>query len=69
MVADALQAAGHEAVIVDPLALRLPLLERTYSEFEEGSARPAWTSWRRCIAVPTASSLSAANTTTAFRQP
>ena len=38
MVAEALQAAGHEAVIVDPLALRLPLLERTYSEFETGSA-------------------------------
>jgi NAD(P)H-dependent FMN reductase len=38
MVAEAVQAAGHEAVIVDPLALRLPLLERTYREFETGSA-------------------------------
>jgi NAD(P)H-dependent FMN reductase len=38
MVAEALKVAGHEAVIVDPLELRLPLLERTYSEYEKGEA-------------------------------
>jgi NAD(P)H-dependent FMN reductase len=38
MVAEALRVAGHEAVIVDPLELRLPLLERTYSEYEKGEA-------------------------------
>ena len=38
MVADALKGAGHEAVIVDPLELRLPLLERTYSEYKKGEA-------------------------------
>jgi NAD(P)H-dependent FMN reductase len=38
LVADALTAAGHEAVTVDPLELRLPLLERTYSEYEKGQA-------------------------------
>jgi NAD(P)H-dependent FMN reductase len=37
-VADALKAAGHEAIIVDPLELRLPLLERTYSEYKPGEA-------------------------------
>jgi NAD(P)H-dependent FMN reductase len=38
VVADALKAIGHEAVMVDPLELRLPLLERTYSEFNKGEA-------------------------------
>jgi NAD(P)H-dependent FMN reductase len=38
MAAEALRVAGHEAVIVDPLELRLPLLERTYSEYEKGEA-------------------------------
>ena len=38
MVAEALKAAGHEAVVVDPLELRLPLLERTYSEYKKGEA-------------------------------
>lgn len=38
MVTDALTAAGHEAVIVDPLELHLPLLERTYGEYETGKA-------------------------------
>jgi NAD(P)H-dependent FMN reductase len=38
MVANALKAAGHEAIVVDPLGLRLPLLERTYSEYEKGEA-------------------------------
>ena len=38
MVAEALRGAGHEAVIVDPLELRLPLLERTYGEFKTGEA-------------------------------
>jgi NAD(P)H-dependent FMN reductase len=38
MVAQALEAAGHEAVIVDPLELRLPLLERTYGEYTKGEA-------------------------------
>jgi NAD(P)H-dependent FMN reductase len=38
MVANALTAAGHEAALVDPLELRLPLLERTYSEYKKGEA-------------------------------
>src|SRR3984885_11115265 len=38
MVVQALEAAGHEAIMVDPLELRLPLLERTYSEYEKGEA-------------------------------
>jgi NAD(P)H-dependent FMN reductase len=38
MVTDALRAAGHEAVLVDPLEMRLPLLERTYGEYEQGEA-------------------------------
>jgi NAD(P)H-dependent FMN reductase len=38
MVAEALKAAGHEPVVVDPLELRLPLLERTYSEYKQGEA-------------------------------
>jgi NAD(P)H-dependent FMN reductase len=38
MIAQALGAAGHEAVIVDPLELRLPLLERTYGEYTKGEA-------------------------------
>src|SRR5882757_8149445 len=38
MVVDALKAIGHEPVVVDPLVLRLPLLERTYSEYEKGEA-------------------------------
>lgn len=38
MVKDALTAGGHEAVLVDPMELRLPLLERTYSEFGPGEA-------------------------------
>jgi NAD(P)H-dependent FMN reductase len=38
MVVQALEAAGHEAITVDPLELRLPLLERTYSEYKKGEA-------------------------------
>lgn len=38
MLVDALKAAGHEPVLVDPLELRLPLLERTYSEYHQGEA-------------------------------
>jgi NAD(P)H-dependent FMN reductase len=38
MVVQALEAAGHEAIMVDPLELRLPLLERTYSEYKKGEA-------------------------------
>jgi NAD(P)H-dependent FMN reductase len=38
MVAEALRVAGHEAVMVDPLELRLPLLERTYAEYMTGEA-------------------------------
>jgi len=38
MVMNALQAAGHGAHLVDPLTLRLPLLEHTYSEYETGKA-------------------------------
>jgi NAD(P)H-dependent FMN reductase len=38
MVVQALEAAGHEAITVDPLELRLPLLERTYGEYKQGEA-------------------------------
>ena len=41
MIMDALSAAGHEAVMVDPLELNLPLLERTYSEYKPGEAPTA----------------------------
>ena len=40
MLMNALIAGGHEPVLVDPLELRLPLLERTYSEYKEGDAPP-----------------------------
>jgi NAD(P)H-dependent FMN reductase len=40
MLVSALRAAGHEPVLVDPLELRLPLLERTYSEYKQGEAPP-----------------------------
>src|SRR5271157_3289018 len=38
LVANALKAQGHEVGFVDPSELRLPLLERTYSEYQPGSA-------------------------------
>ena len=38
MLLTTLKAAGHEPVLVDPLELRLPLLERTYSEYDKGKA-------------------------------
>jgi NAD(P)H-dependent FMN reductase len=38
LLVDALRSAGHEAVLVDPMELRLPLLERTYSEYKPGEA-------------------------------
>jgi NAD(P)H-dependent FMN reductase len=38
MMADAIKVAGHDAVVVDPLELRLPLLERTYREYNKGEA-------------------------------
>ena len=38
LVAEALKAAGNEAILVDPQTLRLPLLERTYSEYKQGEA-------------------------------
>src|SRR3546814_9210286 len=34
----ALRARGHEPVLVDPLELQLPLLDRMYKEHETGSA-------------------------------
>lgn len=33
-----LEARGHEAVLVDPLELRLPLLDRMYKEYPRGEA-------------------------------
>jgi NAD(P)H-dependent FMN reductase len=41
LVMDALKIAGHEAILVDPLELHLPLLECTYSEYKQGEAPPA----------------------------
>jgi NAD(P)H-dependent FMN reductase len=38
MVMDALTQRGHEAVLVDPLELQLPLLDRMYKEHPQGQA-------------------------------
>lgn len=37
----ALEARGHEAILVDPLQLQLPLLDRMYKEYAAGTAPPA----------------------------
>jgi NAD(P)H-dependent FMN reductase len=36
----ALEARGHEAVLVDPMEKRLPLLDRMYKEYPKGEAPP-----------------------------
>ncbi len=36
-----LEARGHEAVLVDPMVLRLPLLDRMYKEYAPGEAPAA----------------------------
>jgi NAD(P)H-dependent FMN reductase len=36
----ALEARGHEAVLVDPMVTRLPLLDRMYKEYPKGAAPP-----------------------------
>lgn len=41
LVVRALQARGHEAILVDPLQLQLPLLDRMYKEYATGTAPPA----------------------------
>ena len=41
LVVHALQARGHEAQLVDPLALQLPLLDRMYKEYPAGRAPAA----------------------------
>ena len=38
LVVDALAARGHEPVLVDPMALQLPLLDRMYKEHPKGTA-------------------------------
>jgi NAD(P)H-dependent FMN reductase len=40
MVAAALAARGHEAPLVDPMELQLPLLDRMYKEHAAGQAPP-----------------------------
>lgn len=35
-----IEARGHEAVLVDPLQLELPLLDRMYKEYPKGEAPP-----------------------------
>lgn len=35
-----LEARGHEAVLVDPMEVRLPLLDRMYKEYPKGEAPP-----------------------------
>jgi len=37
----ALEARGHEAILVDPLELQLPLLDRMYKEHAAGTAPPS----------------------------
>jgi NAD(P)H-dependent FMN reductase len=39
-VLDQLQRRGHEATLVDPLEIRLPLLDRMYKEYPKGEAPP-----------------------------
>ena len=39
-VVDQLGRRGHEATLVDPLEVRLPLLDRMYKEFPNGEAPP-----------------------------
>ncbi|MFC5524498.1 NADPH-dependent FMN reductase [Rhodanobacter ginsengisoli] len=41
LVIRALQARGHEAVLVDPMELQLPLLDRMYKEYAAGTAPAA----------------------------
>src|SRR3546814_4327149 len=41
LIVAALRARGHEPVLVDPLELQLPLLDRMYKEHEMGSAPEA----------------------------
>ncbi|NNF58212.1 MAG: NAD(P)H-dependent oxidoreductase [Rhodothermaceae bacterium] len=36
----ALEARGHHVDLIDPLETQLPLLDRTYSEYDEGEAPP-----------------------------
>lgn len=38
LVVDAVEALGHEAVLVDPMATPLPMLDRMYKEYDAGSA-------------------------------
>lgn len=38
MIVAALVARGHQATLVDPLELRLPLLDRMYKEYPPGEA-------------------------------
>jgi NAD(P)H-dependent FMN reductase len=38
MVMRAVQARGHEAVLVDPMEVQLPLLDRMYKEYAPGTA-------------------------------
>jgi NAD(P)H-dependent FMN reductase len=40
-IVDALTARGHEPVLVDPLVLQLPLLDRMYKEHAKGEAPAA----------------------------
>lgn len=40
-VTSLLEARGHEPVLVDPLELRLPLLDRMYKEYAKGEAPKA----------------------------
>ena len=37
----ALEARGHEAVLVDPVVVQLPLLDRMYKEYAAGTAPPS----------------------------
>ena len=64
-IVDQLGHRGHDVTLVDPLKVRLPLLDRMYKELPKGEARPRWSGWPRSIGPSTASSSSAANTITA----
>jgi hypothetical protein len=50
-----LTARGHEITVVDPIALRLPLLDRMYKEYAKGTAPGTLEELASCIAPPTRS--------------
>ena len=65
LLLDALAFRGHAATLVDPIELKLPLLDRMYKEYPKGEAPETWKAWRRSTARWMAFSSSAPSTTMA----